>query len=194
MSENGKAFLSKLDEEEKYIRNKADDYTKLLVDGVNDQGLTEDVRTDISAVIGEVNLLFKGKLKQFRGLCVANVTKSVTSEGDPTPLDSDLAGFWDITFPLIDKVKEKFRKLDSRKLKHWAPVEEFDPYDINNRPRTNSDERQHQQQKSKLPVMKKPTATSDTKSLELKKLIQERRKAAAEANNNHEIEIFIAQK
>lgn len=31
------------------------------------------VRTDINAVIGEVNLLLRGKLKQFRGLCQANV-------------------------------------------------------------------------------------------------------------------------
>jgi len=31
------------------------------------------VRTDINAVIGEVNLLLRGKLKQFRGLCEANV-------------------------------------------------------------------------------------------------------------------------
>ena len=31
------------------------------------------VRTEVNAVIGEVNLLLRGKLKQFRGLCQANV-------------------------------------------------------------------------------------------------------------------------
>ncbi|CAF4675054.1 unnamed protein product, partial [Rotaria magnacalcarata] len=44
-------------------------------------------------------------------------------------------GFWDITFPLIDKVKEKFSKLDARKTKQWAIIEEYDPNDVNNRPR-----------------------------------------------------------
>jgi hypothetical protein len=30
---------------------------------------------------------------------------------------------------LIDKVKEKFAKLDARKAKQWAPIEEYDPHD-----------------------------------------------------------------
>jgi len=76
-----------LDDEEKIIKIKADAYNKLLQS--DDNRLTEDgkfifklknylfvfflVRTDINAVIGEVNLLLRGKLKQFRGLCEANV-------------------------------------------------------------------------------------------------------------------------
>ena len=54
-------------------------------------------------------------------------TKSTS--GEPIPLDSDLEGFWDITYPLIDKVKEKFAKLDTQKAKQWAPIEEYDPND-----------------------------------------------------------------
>jgi hypothetical protein len=77
-----------LDAEEKIIKGKADAFNKILQ--TDDNRLTEDgkifsinyyklkliiflVRTDINAVIGEVNLLLKGKLKQFRGLCEANV-------------------------------------------------------------------------------------------------------------------------
>lgn len=44
-------------------------------------------------------------------------------------MDSDLEGFWDITYPLIDKVKEKFAKLDTRQANQWAPIEEYDPND-----------------------------------------------------------------
>ncbi len=42
---------------------------------INDSFL---VRTDINAVVGEVNLLLRGKLKQFRGLCEANVVCKYT--------------------------------------------------------------------------------------------------------------------
>ena len=57
-------------------------------------------------------------------------SKSRTPAGEPTPLDSDLEGFWDITYPLIDKVKIKFAKLDVHKAKQWAPIEaEYDPND-----------------------------------------------------------------
>jgi len=182
---NGQTFLVKLDEEEKIIKSKADAYNKLLQS--DDNRLTEDVRTDINAVIGEVNLLLRGKLKQFRGLCEANVTKS--NSGEPIPLDSDLEGFWDITFPLIDKVKEKFGKLDARKAKQWAPIEEYDPNDINNRPRV-IDDRLKQLQ----PQQNKSTKTKPAND-DLKKLIQERRKAAANTTNqNHDIEIFVAPK
>ncbi|CAF1677003.1 unnamed protein product [Adineta ricciae] len=185
---NGRTFLAKLDDEENIIKSKADSYNNLV--GLDDNRLSEDVRTDINAVIGEVNLLLRGKLKQFRGLCQANVTKSTS--GEPIPLDSDLEGFWDITYPLIDKVKEKFAKLDMRKAKQWAPVEEYDPNDINNRPRALDDrlkQLQPQQNKSsKIPVTK---SSND----DLKKLIQERRKAAANsANQNHDVEIFVAPK
>ena len=55
--------------------------------------------------------------------------QSKSTAGEPIPLDSDLEGFWDITYPLIDKVKEKFAKLDTRKAKQWAPMEEYDPND-----------------------------------------------------------------
>ena len=44
-------------------------------------------------------------------------------------MDSDLEGFWDITYPVIDKVKEKFAKLDARQANQWAPLEEYDPND-----------------------------------------------------------------
>jgi len=188
---NGQEFLSKLDDEERVIKFKADTYQKFLV--ADDHRLTEDVRTDINAVIGEVNLLLKGKLKQFRGLCQANVSHSITPTGEPIPLDSDLEGFWDITYPLIDKVKDKFGKLDARKAKQWAPIEEYDPNDINNRPRIIDDRlkqlQPQQNRSSKIPVVK--TANDD-----LKKLIQERRKAAAahSANQNHDIEIFVGPK
>ena len=116
-----------------------------------------------------------------------------------------MEGFWDITYPLIDKVKEKFAKLDARKTKQWAPVEEYDPNDgrdlsieyenkhyfvlVNNRPRVIDDRLKPQQNKT--------SKTSSTKSAndDLKKLIQERRKAAANAaNQNHDIEIFLAPK
>jgi len=187
---NGQAFLVKLDTEEKIIKSKADAYNKFLQ--TDDNRLTEDVRTDINAVIGEVNLLLRGKLKQFRGLCQANVTKS--NAGEPIPLDSDLEGFWDITYPLIDKVKEKFSKLDTRKAKQWAPIEEYDPDDVNNRPRVIDDRlkqlQPHQNKSSKIPITK---SGNDN----LKKLIQERRKAAATTtttNQNHDIEIFVAHK
>ena len=76
-----------LDDEEKIIKSKADAYNKFLQS--DDNRLNEDgklvfifykriirnilVCTDINAVIGEVNLLLRGKLKQFRGLCEANV-------------------------------------------------------------------------------------------------------------------------
>ncbi|CAF4980421.1 unnamed protein product, partial [Rotaria socialis] len=59
------------------------------------------------------------------------------------------------TFPLIDKVKEKFSKLDVRKTKQWAIIEEYDPNDVNNRPRIIDDrlkQLQPQQNKSKIPV------------------------------------------
>jgi len=187
---NGQAFLAKLDEEEKVIKAKADAYGKLVQS--DDNQLTDDIRSDINAVIGEVNLLLRGKLKQFRGLCQANVSKSRTPAGEPTPLDSDLEGFWDITYPLIDKVKAKFSKLDARKAKHWAPVEdEYDPNDVNNRPRIIDDrlkQLQPHQNKAKPAVSK---AAND----DLKKLIQERRKAAATAaNQNDDVEIFVAPK
>ncbi|UJR36717.1 hypothetical protein I4U23_029433 [Adineta vaga] len=186
-SKNGQTFLAKLDDEEKTIKSKADSYNNLL--GQDDNRLSEDVHTDINAVIGEVNLLLRGKLKQFRSLCEANVTKSTS--GEPIPLDSDLEGFWDITYPLIDKVKEKFTKLDTRKAKQWAPIEEYDPNDINNRPRVIDDrlKLQPQQNKSsKIPLIK-------SANVDLKRLIQERRKAAANsANQNHDIEIFVAPK
>ncbi|CAF3702221.1 unnamed protein product [Rotaria sordida] len=187
-SKNGRTFLSKLDDEEKIIKSKADAYNKLVQ--TDDNRLNEDVRTDINAVIGEVNLLLRGKLKQFRGLCERNVEKSNANE--PIPLDSDLEGFWDITYPLIDKVKEKFAKLDQRKAKQWAPIEEYDPHDVNNRPRVVDDrlkQLQPQQNKSsKIPTTK---ASND----DLKKLIQERRKAAANTTNqNHDVEIFVAHK
>ncbi len=62
---------------------------------------------------------------------------------------------------------------------------------MNNRPRIIDDrlkQLQPQQNKSKIPITK--TANDD-----LKKLIQERRKAAANAaNQNHDIEIFVAPK
>jgi len=189
---NGREFLAKLDDEEKVIKSKADAYDKLLQS--NDNRLTEDVRSDINAVIGEVNLLLRGKLKQFRGLCQANVTKSTTSAGEPTPLDSDLEGFWDITYPLIDKVKVKFSKLDARKAKQWAPIEdEYDPNDVNNRPRIIDDRlkqlQPHQNKSSKIPI-------TESANVDLKKLIQERRKAAAAntINQNHDIEIYVAHK
>ena len=82
--------MAKLDEEEKLIKSRADAYSKLLQaeesrlaeDGANCISLTIGfeidclvVRTDINAVIGEVNLLLRGKLKQFRGLCQANVVR-----------------------------------------------------------------------------------------------------------------------
>ncbi|CAF1358970.1 unnamed protein product [Rotaria sordida] len=192
-SQNGQQFLALLDNEEKTIKSKADSYNKLLQ--TDDSRLNDDVRSDINAVIGEVNLLLRGKLKQFRGLCQANVSKSRTPAGEPTPLDSDLEGFWDITYPLIDKVKIKFTKLDTRKAKQWASIEdEYDPNDVNNRPRI-IDERlkqlQPHQNKSKI---------STTKSAhdDLKKLIQERRKAAANVSNttnqNHDVEIFVTHK
>ncbi|CAF5066138.1 unnamed protein product, partial [Rotaria socialis] len=60
-------------------------------------------------------------------------------------------------FPLIDKVKEKFSKLDVRKTKQWAIIEEYDPNDVNNRPRIIDDrlkQLQPQQNKSKIPVTK----------------------------------------
>ncbi len=147
--------------------------------------------------------------------------KSKTSAGEPTPLDSDLEGFWDITYPLIDKVKVKFSKLDARKAKQWAPIEdEYDPNDgnlksnlfetkpcclfffsninlfcflVNNRPRI-IDDRLKQLQPQQNKSTKTKTANDD-----LKKLIQERRKAAANnasatTNQNHDIEIFVAHK
>ncbi|CAF3859734.1 unnamed protein product [Rotaria sp. Silwood2] len=179
-SKNGRTFLVKLDDEEKIIKSKADAYNKLLQ--TDDNRLNEDVRTDINAVIGEVNLLLRGKLKQFRGLCERNTT------GGPIPLDSDLEGFWDITYPLIDKVKEKFAKLDARKAKQWAPIEEYDPNDVNNRPRV-IDDRLKQLQPQQNKSSKNPTTKAPNE--DLKKLIQERRKAAANATNqNHDIEIF----
>jgi hypothetical protein len=59
---------------------------------------------------------------------------------------------------------------------------------VNNRPRVIDDRLKPQQNKSKIPITK--TANDD-----LKKLIQERRKAAAAAaNQNHDIQIFVAQK
>jgi len=187
----------------KTIKLKADIYSKLAHS--DDSHLNEDVRSDIMAVVGEVNLLLKGKLKQFRGLCEANVAKSKTSAGEPTPLDSDLEGFWDITYPLIDKVKAKFAKLDVRKSKQWAPVEEeYDPDDVNNRPPRVIDDRlkqlqPQQQPKSKVPIVAKNKTglLSNTGNDDLKKLIQERRKAAAStasSNQNHDIEIFVAHK
>ncbi|UJR09448.1 hypothetical protein I4U23_013687 [Adineta vaga] len=187
---NGQAFLAKLDEEEKVIKSKADIYSKLLQ--TDDNRLTDDIRSDINAATGEVNLLLRGKLKQFRGLCQANVSKSKTSAGEPTPLDSDLEGFWDITYPLIDKVNVKFSKLDTRKAKQWAPIEdEYDPNDVNNRPRIIDDrlkQLQPQQNKAKVSNTKAPND-------DLKKLIQERRKAAvAAANQNNDVEIFVAPK
>ena len=77
-----------MDDEENIIKSKADSYNNLV--GLDDNRLSEDgmknnqletipfsllilVRTDINAVIGEVNLLLRGKLKQFRGLCQSNV-------------------------------------------------------------------------------------------------------------------------
>ncbi len=71
--QNGREFLAKLDDEEKAIKSKADVYNKLLQS--DDNRLTEEIRSDINAVIGEVNLLLRGKLKQFRGLCQANVVR-----------------------------------------------------------------------------------------------------------------------
>ncbi|CAF2704532.1 unnamed protein product [Rotaria sp. Silwood2] len=191
-SQNGQQFLAILDNEEKTIKSKADGYNKLLQ--TDDSRLNDDVRSDINAVIGEVNLLLKGKLKQFRGLCQANVSKSNTSAGEPTPLDSDLEGFWDITYPLIDKVKIKFTKLDARKAKQWASIEdEYDPNDVNNRPRI-IDERLKQLQ----PHQNKSKISTKPANDDLKKLIQERRKAAANvsntANQNHDIEIFVTHK
>ncbi|CAF3173661.1 unnamed protein product [Rotaria socialis] len=190
---NGQEFLAVLDNEEKTIKSKADGYNKLLQ--TDDNHLNEDVRCDINAVIGEVNLLLRGKLKQFRGLCQANVSKSTTSAGEPTPLDSDLEGFWDITYPLIDKVKVKFTKLDDRKAMQWASIEdEYDPNDVNNRPRI-IDERLKQLQPHQN---KSKPSTAKTANDDLKKLIQERRKAAANlsnsANQNHDVEIFVTQK
>ncbi|CAF4344269.1 unnamed protein product [Rotaria socialis] len=191
--QNGQEFLAVLDNEEKTIKSKADGYNKLLQ--TDDNHLNEDVRCDINAVIGEVNLLLRGKLKQFRGLCQANVSKSTTSAGEPTPLDSDLEGFWDITYPLIDKVKVKFTKLDDRKAMQWASIEdEYDPNDVNNRPRI-IDERLKQLQPHQN---KSKPSTAKTANDDLKKLIQERRKAAANlsnsANQNHDVEIFVTQK
>lgn len=65
---------------------------------------------------------------------------------------------------------------------------------VNNRPRIIDDrlkQLQPHQNKSKIPTTK--TANDD-----LKKLIQERRKAAASvsnsANQNHDVEIFVTQK
>ncbi|CAF3783940.1 unnamed protein product [Rotaria sp. Silwood1] len=190
---NGQQFLTLLDNEEKTIKSKADSYNKLLQ--TDDSRLNDDVRSDINAVIGEVNLLLKGKLKQFRGLCQANVSKSNTSAGEPTPLDSDLEGFWDITYPLIDKVKIKFTKLDARKAKQWISIEdEYDPNDVNNRPRI-IDERLKQLQPHQN---KSKSSTTKPVNDDLKKLIQERRKAAANvsntANQNHDIEIFVTHK
>ena len=63
--------MAKLDDEEKIIKSKADVYNKLVQS--DDNRLTEDIRSDINAAIGEVNLLLRGKLKQFRDLCQANV-------------------------------------------------------------------------------------------------------------------------
>ncbi|CAF1126876.1 unnamed protein product [Rotaria sp. Silwood1] len=191
--QNGQQFLTLLDNEEKTIKSKADSYNKLLQ--TDDSRLNDDVRSDINAVIGEVNLLLKGKLKQFRGLCQANVSKSNTSAGEPTPLDSDLEGFWDITYPLIDKVKIKFTKLDARKAKQWISIEdEYDPNDVNNRPRI-IDERLKQLQPHQN---KSKSSTTKPVNDDLKKLIQERRKAAANvsntANQNHDIEIFVTHK
>ncbi|CAF1680670.1 unnamed protein product [Adineta ricciae] len=173
MTRNGQAFLARLDEEEKVIKAKADTYSKLLQ--TDDNRLTDDIRSDINAAIGEVNLLLKGKLKQFRGLCQANVSKSTTPAGEPTPLDSDLEGFWDITYPLIDKVMVKFSKLDA----------------LNNRPRIIDDRfKQLQPHQNKSKVSSSKPANDD-----LKKLIQERRKAAANAaNQNDDVEIFVGPK
>lgn len=180
---NGQAFLSILDDEEKILKTKSDSYANLLqTDGGR---LTEEIRSDISAVIGEAKLLLTGKLKQFRGLCQANVAHAKAPTGEPIPLDSDLEGFWDMTYPLIDKVKEKFGKLDTRQAKQWAPIEEFDPNDMSHRLK----QLQPQQNKvSKIPLSK---AAND----DLKKLIQERRRAAANtANQNDEVEIFVGPK
>lgn len=62
---------------------------------------------------------------------------------------------------------------------------------VNNRPRIIDDRlkqlQPHQNKSSK------PTATIKTGNDDLKKLIQERRKAAA-ANQNHDVEIFVTQK
>jgi hypothetical protein len=62
---------------------------------------------------------------------------------------------------------------------------------VNNRPRIIDDrlkQLQPHQNKSKIPITK--TANDD-----LKKLIQERRKAAANTSNqNHDVEIFVAHK
>ena len=118
---------------------------------------------------------------------------------------------------MINKIKEKFAKLDERKAKQWISIEEYDPNDgiafieedlfklnsfvfvlfrrfclVNNRPRVN-DSRHKQIQ----PQHNKSSKISATKSAnnDLKRLIQERRKAAANAkNHNHEIEIFVAPK
>ncbi len=57
------------------------------------------------------------------------IFQTKSTNGEPIPLDTDLEGFWDITYPLIDKVKDKFSKLDVRKTKQWAPIEEYDPDD-----------------------------------------------------------------
>ena len=120
-------------------------------------------------------------------------------------MDSDLEGFWDITYPLIDKVKDKFGKLDARQAKQWAQIEEYDPndskltflkmiqhavnrfsfYSVSNRLK----QLQPQQNKtSRIPVAK--TGNDD-----LKKLIQERRRAAASTTNqNQDVEIFALPK
>ncbi len=60
---------------------------------------------------------------------INNFLQTKSTSEQPIPLDTDLEGFWDITYPLIDKVKEKFAKLDTRKAKQWAPIEEYDPDD-----------------------------------------------------------------
>lgn len=115
-------------------------------------------------------------------------------------MDGDLEGFWDITYPLIDKVKEKFAKLETRQANQWIAIEEYDPNDgltmqlflfksidflfvVNNRPR-HPDDRPKVPKTSKIPV---PKSSND----DLKKLIQERRKAASNpSNQNSDVEIF----
>ncbi|CAF0855355.1 unnamed protein product [Didymodactylos carnosus] len=183
-TKDGRTLLSLLDQAEKVLKDKVSIYNKVIDEDNN--------RNYILVAIGEANLLFRGKLKQFRDLCNQNLTKK--TPGEPIPLDSDLEGFWEITYPLIDKCKLKFDHINERRSKNWIQVEkEIDPNDVNCRPRVHLDAKI----KSKIPA-KKTSTTTDNKSARLRQMIEEKRRlasiehSATNGNSTDMIQIFTS--
>nr|XP_022920088.1 disks large-associated protein 4 isoform X2 [Onthophagus taurus] len=150
--------------------------------------LSEDAKGFLRSASGKARLLVTQKMQQFKGLCRNNVTQ-VPDEAFPTT-NEDLQGFWDMLMLQVIQIDNLFAELETLKANNWeeSPV----PSNVS----TNGKNVKETKKVVKVPRPSSAvTVERKLREIQRKKLIEEKRKAMREQQQNkssrQNIEIYV---